>query len=360
MEPVTTDPIEVAKEAAKVAKLRYVSDERPGLRRERRGKGFSYREAGGNLVKDEKTLARIKSLAVPPAWTEVWICPSPSGHLQATGRDARGRKQYRYHPRWREVRDETKYSRMIAFGEALPKIRERVREDMSRRGLPREKVLATIVRLLESTLIRVGNDEYAQENKSYGLTTMRDRHARVSGSKLEFAFQGKSSVKHHIELKDKQLASIVKRCRDLPGYELFQYLDEDGGRRSVDSGDVNDYLKEVAGEDFTAKDFRTWAGTVLATMALQEFEAFDSQAQAKKNVLAAIESVAKELGNTPAICCKCYVHPEVLSSYLDGSLIEILKKRAEKELAESLTELKPEEAAVLVFLRARLEGESRA
>jgi DNA topoisomerase I len=350
-----TDPEVSAREAG----LRYVSDERPGIRRERRGKGFSYRDARGGLVRDERTLARIKSLAIPPAWQEVWICPSPSGHLQATGRDAKGRKQYRYHPRWREVRDEVKYSRMVAFGEALPTIRKRVDEDLRRPGLPREKVLATVVRLLEATLIRVGNAEYAQENKSYGLTTMRDRHVDISGSRVRFEFRGKRGVKHAVDVRDKRLAKVVKRCRDLPGQELFQYLDEEGKRHSIDSGDVNDYIREISGDDFTAKDFRTWYGTVLATLALQEFESFDSQAQAKKNVVAAIESVAKRLGNTPAICRKCYVHPEVIDAYLEGSLIEMVKARADSELRESLDELEPEEAAVLAFLRARLERESK-
>jgi DNA topoisomerase-1 len=349
----TTDP----QAAAKAAKLRYVTDSSPGITRQRRGKGFSYTGPDGQTVRGPEERQRIRSLAIPPAWKEVWICPHPSGHLQATGRDDKGRKQYRYHPRWRLIRDETKYGKMVAFGEALPKIRERVERDLGLPGLPREKVLATIVRLLEITLIRVGNDAYAQENKSYGLTTMRDRHAKISGSKVTFEFRGKSGIKHHIRLSDRRLAKIVKRCKDLPGYELFQYL-EDGERRTVDSADVNDYLRGITAEDFTAKDFRTWAGTVLATLALREFETFDSQTQAKKNIVQAIEHVAKELGNTPAICRKCYVHPEVIDAYLSGSLAGTLQQRAEQELKDSLAGLKPEEAAVLAFLRKRLEQQT--
>ncbi|HVF11272.1 MAG TPA: hypothetical protein VNA16_10735 [Abditibacteriaceae bacterium] len=267
-----TDPIE----SAKAAGLRYVHDDRPGIRRKRAGKGFSYIDLDGQTIRDEKTLARIKSLAIPPAWKDVWICPSPNGHLQATGIDERGRKQYRYHPRWREVRDETKYTRMILFAGALPKIRERTAQDLAKPGLPREKVLAALVNLLEKTLIRVGNEEYANENKSYGLTTMRNRHVGVEGSTLHFQFRGKSGVYHRIDVQDRRLAKIIERLQDLPGQELFQYLDDEGQPQSVGSAEVNAYLKEISGEEFTAKDFRTWAGTVLASLALQEFEAFDS------------------------------------------------------------------------------------
>lgn len=349
-----TDPVE----SAKAAGLRYVSDASPGIQRKRAGKGFSYIDLDGRPIRDHQKLQRLKSLGIPPAYTDVWVCPNPNGHLQATGRDAKGRKQYRYHPRWREARDETKYTRMLAFGEALPLIRERIQRDLALPGLSREKVLATVVRLLETTLIRVGNEEYAKENRSFGLTTMRDRHVDISGSTVQFQFRGKRGKQHTIDIQDRRLAKIVKRCQDIPGYELFQYLDETGQRQTIDSGDVNEYLRDIAGQDFTAKDFRTWAGTVFATLALQEFEAFDSKTQAKKNVVRAIETVAERLGNTPSICRKCYVHPEVIEAYLDGSLIHTLKQRTEQELEESLYELRPEEAAVMAFLQQRLARES--
>jgi len=318
-----------------------------------------YFGTNGETIKDADILARIKSLAIPPAWRDVWICPIAHGHLQATGIDAKGRKQYRYHPRWRAVRDETKYDRMRLFGRALPGIRARVERDLARSGLPREKILATIIRLLETTLIRVGNEEYARQNASFGLTTMQDRHVDISGATLTFEFRGKSGISHSIDLTDRRLAKIVKRSQDLPGYELFQYLDEQGTRRSVDSADVNAYLKEISGEEFTAKDFRTWAGTVLAARALQEFQTFDSQAQAKRNVVQAIEAVAKRLGNTKAVCRKCYVHPRVIDLYMDGSLLQTLKRRVKKELSQSLHGLPPEEAAVLALLQQRLGREER-
>lgn len=342
--------------SAREAGLIYVHVDRPGITRHRAGKGFFYRDTKGERITDEKTLARIKSLAIPPAWENVWICPSVNGHIQATGRDARGRKQYRYHPRWREVRDETKYEHMIAFGKALPAIRERVEADLRRKGFPKEKVLAAIVRLLETTLIRVGNDRYAKENKSFGLTTMRDRHVEISGSKVHFAFKGKSGVEHEIELRDRRLAAIVKRSQDLPGQELFQYLDHDGSCQTVSSDDVNAYLKEISGEEFTAKDFRTWAGTLLAAEALAGFEAFDSEASAKKNVVQAIESVAARLGNTTTICRKCYVHPAVIDAYLEGDTVESMRQRADQELSDNLRDLPPEEAAVLMLLHDRLEN----
>jgi DNA topoisomerase-1 len=344
-------------ESAKAAGLRYVSDTTPGIRRKRVGKNFSYIGVDGKPIHDPEELRRIKSLAIPPAYTHVWICPNPHGHIQATGRDAKGRKQYRYHPRWRAVRDETKYGRMIAFGQTLHLIRERTDRDLALPGLPREKVLATVVQLLETTLIRVGNDEYAKSNKSFGLTTMHDRHVDISGSTLRFHFRGKSGKKHTINMSDRRLARIVKRCRDIPGHELFQYIDDAGKPQDVTSDDVNAYLREITGQEFTAKDFRTWAGTVLAAIALKEFESFDSQAQAKKNIVRAIERVAERLGNTPSICRKCYVHPAVLDAYLDGSLIDVLKQRAEHELTESIKDLRPEEAAVMALLQQRLEQE---
>ncbi|HVM45820.1 MAG TPA: DNA topoisomerase IB, partial [Candidatus Thermoplasmatota archaeon] len=295
--------------AAKAAGLRYVSDAQPGIERVKRGSGFAYLR-DGKPVRDEETLARIRKLAIPPAWTDVWICPSENGHLQATGRDARGRKQYRYHPKWRELRDEAKYHRVLAFGRALPKIRARAARDLRREGLPREKVLAAIVHLLDTTFMRVGNDEYRRSNGSHGLTTLQDHHARIGRGKVVFAFRGKAGKEHSIEVEDARLARIVKHCQDLPGQELFQYLDEEGEVRDVGSADVNEYLRDITGEDFTAKDFRTWAGTVLAAVALQEVATYETKAEAKRNVTAAIERVAKRLGNTPAVCRKCYVHPE--------------------------------------------------
>jgi DNA topoisomerase-1 len=343
--------------AARAAGLRYVHDDRPGIRREPADDGFRYIDAKGEPVEDEATLKRIKSLAIPPAWTDVWICPQTNGHLQATGRDARGRKQYRYHPKWRSVRDEVKYERMIRFGKALPQIRKEVDRALSLPGLPREKVLATIVYLLEATMMRIGNDEYARENKSYGLTTLRNRHVRIDGSEVEFRFRGKSGVYHDVKVHDRRLARIIQRTRDLPGQDLFQYLDDEGETHTIGSADVNEYLHTITGEDYTAKDFRTWSGTVLAAMALQEFEKVDSDAQAKKNVVRAIESVSEKLGNTPSVCRKCYVHPAVLDSYLDGTMLEGLRALAEEQLVEELQDLQPEEAAVLAMLEKRLAAE---
>lgn len=341
--------------AAKAAKLRHVSDDAPGITRQKAASGFDYRDIHGELIADVETLGRIKSLAIPPAWTDVWICPLAHGHIQATGRDARGRKQYRYHPRWRLTRDETKYGRMLVFSHALPRIRARVEADLRRHGLPREKVLAAIVRLLELTLFRIGNSEYSKSNKSFGLTTLRNRHAIVEGHHIRLSFRGKSGVHHEGHLADRRLARIVKNCRDLPGYELFQYLDEDGNRHAVDSADVNEYLREASGEEITAKDFRTWAATNLAALALRELEVYDSQAKAKKNLLRAIESVSKMLGNTPAICRKCYIHPAIFDGYLDGSLIEVLKARADAKLEHPEQGLTAEEVAVTAFLSRRLE-----
>jgi DNA topoisomerase-1 len=348
------DPVESAKSAG----LRYVSHKMPGIRRLKKGAGFVFVAADGKPVRDAETLARIKSLVIPPAWTDVWVCPNPRGHLQAVGRDQRGRKQYRYHPKFRAVRDENKYERMIAFVHALPKIRQRVRHDLDQPGLPREKVLAAVVRLLETTLIRVGNDEYAQQNNSFGLTTLKDRHAKVTGSRIRFQFRGKSGVRHDVELADPRVAKIVKQSQDLPGQELLQYVDEEGNVRDIGSGDVNDYLREITGQHFTAKDFRTWAGTVLAARALQEFTQIDSQAQAKKNVVRAIEAVAGKLGNTRAVCRKCYVHPAVIDSYMDGSLLEHLGGEVRK-MIKPLRHLRPEEAAVLVLLQKRLADEQK-
>ncbi|MEJ8840194.1 DNA topoisomerase IB [Ramlibacter sp. AN1133] len=341
------------KEAAAAAGLVYVSDEERGIRRERKGDGFVYYRPNGEPLKDEATLERIRKLAIPPAYTDVWICPKANGHLQATGRDARGRKQYRYHPQFREVRESTKYGHMLEFAKALPAVRAKLAQHMALRGLPREKVLATVVHLLETTLIRVGNDDYARENKSYGLTTLRNPHVKVDGSELRFQFKGKSGKTWRLQVKDRRIARIVRACQDLPGQRLFQYQDGDE-LREVTSADVNAYLKEITGRDITAKDFRTWAGTVMAALALQEFQAFDSQSTQKRNIRQAIERVAARLGNTPTICRKCYVHPEVLNAYVEGSLLLQVKGQVEQELREDLATLKPEEAAVLAMLEGRL------
>jgi DNA topoisomerase I len=347
---VATDPVEAAEEAG----LRYVSDDQPGYTRKLRGRKFVYFDTDGKEIRDEARILRINRLAIPPAYRDVWICPSPNGHLQATGRDDRGRKQYRYHERWREVRDENKYEKMVLFAHALPKIRRRINKDLALPSLPRKKVLATVVQLLEGTFIRVGNEEYAKDNNSFGLTTMQNRHIDVEGAKLRFRFRGKSGRAHDIPFEDRRVAKIIKKLQDLPGQQAFQYLDEQGEVHNLTSDDVNAYLQEITGEDFTAKDFRTWAGTVLAAMALQAQEAFENKTQAKKNLKDAISAVAKVLGNTPAVCRKCYVHPAVLESYLDGNLIEGLKTRTEKTLEESLGDLRADEAAVLSFLQERL------
>jgi DNA topoisomerase-1 len=304
-------------DAAETAGLTYVSDEEPGIRRKKAGTGFSYVTSQGAKVQDQKTLKRIRKLAIPPAWTDVWICAKPNGHLQATGRDARGRKQYRYHAAFREVRESTKYEHMVEFANSLPAIRRTLAEHMTLRGLPREKVLATVVHLLETTLIRVGNDSYAKDNKSYGLTTLQNNHVEVKGTELKFHFKGKSGKTWQLRIKNRRAAKIVRACQELPGQELFQYIDEDGVLRDVTSSDVNAYLKEITQRDITAKDFRTWHGTVLAAVALQEVQTFDSKAAFKRNVKGAIESVAARLGNTATICRKCYVHPEVLQAYAE-------------------------------------------
>lgn len=342
------------KMAAKAAGLRYVSDEAPGITRQKAGKGWRYIGPNGKPVTDYWEKKRIDKLAVPPAYTDVWICPFENGHIQATGRDAKGRKQYRYHPKWTETRDLAKYERMVDFARLLPELRRRVDADMRRTKPCREKVLATIVSLLEKTLIRVGNEDYARENKSFGLTTLRNRHVDIEGGTLRFDFKGKSGKTWNLAVKDRRVARVVRSIQELPGQHLFQYVDEDGQRRPVDSADVNDYLREVTGEDITAKDFRTWAGTVLASMALREFEKVDSAARTKKNVKAAIESVAKRLGNTPTICRKCYVHPEVLNAYLDGTLLDGIKGEVEAELSDNAGALKPEEAALLGLLSRRI------
>lgn len=343
-----------ARDAAESAGLIYVSDTEPGIRRRKSGRGFRYLNSSDGKVTDDATLNRIKKLAIPPAWTDVWICRKASGHIQATGRDARNRKQYRYHPQFREIRDSTKFDHMIAFAQSLLAIREKIAEHMRLPGLAREKVLATVVHLLETTLIRVGNDDYARQNSSYGLTTLQDKHVKVDGSEIRFNFKGKSGRIWRLGVKDRRVAKVVRACQELPGQELFQYLDDAGEVRDVTSSDVNAYLREICGEDITAKDFRTWHGTVMAAMALQEVQTFDTEAAVKKNIRAAIESVASRLGNTPTICRQCYIHPEILNTYVEGSLLLETKKEIESELRDKMSSLTPEEAAVLALLESRL------
>ena len=343
-----------SKEAAESAGLSYASTDDLGITRRRTGRGFSYRGVNGEPVTDKATLSRIRALAIPPAGAAVWICTNPNGHIQAVGYDAKGRKQYRYHPKFREVREEVKYEHMIGFAAALPALREQVRQHMSAPGMGRKKILATVVHLLETTMIRVGNGSYAKENKSYGLTTLLNRHVEIQGSELKFHFKGKSGKEWRLSIRDRRIAKIVKSCQELPGQHLFQYIDEAGQRQAVTSADVNDYLKEVSGTQITAKDFRTWTGTVLAAMALTEFEKADNKARAKKNVTRAVERVASQLGNTPTICRKCYIHPHIVSAYLDGGFLLEVQSEIDQQLSDKIESLHPEEAAVLSFLRARI------
>jgi DNA topoisomerase-1 len=349
---IVSDPVEAAKSAG----LRYVTDDVPGIQRQRRGKSFIYIDVHGERIRDPEEIQRINALAIPPAYRDVWICPLPNGHLQATGRDAKGRKQYRYHPLWRTVRDQTKFTRLLIFSQALPSIRQRLAKDLSLPGLPKQKVLAAVVQLMELTRIRVGNEEYARTNQSYGLTTLQDEHVVVSGSTIRFSFRGKSGVEHDLKLTDRRLAKIVKRCQDIPGQDLFQYEDEEGEYQTIGSADVNDYLREISGEDFTAKDFRTWAGTVLAASHLVEIGSFTSQTAAKKNITQAIKSVAVHLGNRPATCRKYYVHPAVLDSYLNETLHQIMDKHLQTNIQE-IHGLRPEELAVVAVLEQQLMQE---
>ena len=344
-------------ETAKAAGLRYVAECIEGIQRRRRGTGFVYLSSTDKMVRAGRTLERIRFLVIPPAWENVWICPDSRGHIQAVGRDQRGRRQYLYHAKWREVRDENKYEHMIDFGKALPKIRRRVNRDMHRRGLPREKVLATMIRLLETSLIRVGNEEYARQNHSFGLSTMRDRHVEVKGGTIHFEFRGKSGVEHAVDIEDRRLAQIVKACQHLPGQELFQYVDANNERHAIGSDDVNGYLHAIAGKEFTAKDFRTWAGTILTAITLQKLGRFTSQTQAKKNMLMAIKCVAQRLGNTKAICRKCYIHPAIFDAYLSGKFLNGLTE------GKTPNALRPEEAAVMALLqevRAQKSGSAHA
>ena len=344
--------------SAQLAGLAYVHDDQPGFTRRGAGKGFSYKDVDGVTITDEAVRERINALAIPPAYKNVWICPDPDGHIQATGTDEKGRKQYRYHPKWSEVRDQAKFTRLIAFAHALPKIRERTQSDMRKRSLSREKVLAAVVQLLEKTAIRVGSEEYARQNETYGLTTMENRHVEVEGSVVHFEFTGKSHKDHEIDLKDAKLAKVVEQLQDLPGQSLFQYQDEEGELHHITSGDVNDYLHEIAGDNFTAKDFRTWAGTVAASLALQEFEEFSDKGAAAHNVTEAVKVVAEKLGNTPAVSRKSYIHPAVIEAYFDGDMLSSMQQQVEEELSGDLSGLKPEEAAVLGLLQQKLAHQS--
>jgi DNA topoisomerase-1 len=347
------------RESARAAGLHYSTDEAPGLRRRRRGRGFSYLDRDGAVIRDPGTLKRVRALAIPPAWTDVWICPDPNGHIQATGRDARGRKQHRYHARWRVGRDDAKFERILAFAAVLPAIRARCDADLARPGLPREKVLAAVVRLLELTLIRVGNDEYARLNRSFGLTTLKDRHARVAGTSIHFRFRGKSGRLHDVDLRDRRLATIVKRCQDLPGQELFQYIDDDGEPHDVASDDVNEYLREASGTDVTAKDFRTWAGTVLAYRALRAIDPGADERSARHNVVEAVRITADRLGNTPAVARASYVHPAVLEAYLDGAIGNALLEASTDASSPPPLSDPAEEAEVIALLEERLDADAR-
>lgn len=344
---LSTDP----QDAAEVAGLVYVSDAEPGIARRRRGRGFSYHHPDGEPV-SESDRARIEALAIPPAWEDVWICPLPNGHVQATGRDEKGRKQYRYHPDWAEVRGRVKFNRMVPFGEALPTLRSRVEADLRRKALDRAKVVALAVRLLDETLVRIGNPEYAASNDSYGLTTLRDRHVDFEGAEVRFTFVGKSGKEHALRVRDRRLARLVKQCRDIPGYTLFQYHTDDG-KRAIGSGDVNAYLRETTGEAFSAKDFRTWGGTVLAAKALVERGGAEDQAAADRHCADVVKEVAAELGNTVAVCRKYYVHPDIVAAYCEGSLLEAMRRR---HAGNTPAGLEPAEAAVLSVLKERLAG----
>jgi DNA topoisomerase-1 len=362
--PIGQDRRTGARPASESVRLRYCTDAQAGISRRRAGRAFRYLAPDGRPVRDSSTLARIKSLAVPPAWTDVWICPDPAGHLQATGRDARGRKQYRYHPLFRRRRERAKFDRLVEFGRALPRIRRRVASDLAQSGLPRSKVLAALIRLLELTLIRVGNAEYARLNRSFGLTTLRDRHVRVTGPRMRFRFRGKSGSVVEVGLSDRRVARIVARCQELPGQELFQYVDDEGESRPIGSEDVNEYLREVAGCDVTAKTFRTWAATVIACRALRGLEQGDRQQMARRQVVAAIRQVAGRLGNTPAVVRQSYVHPVVLDAFLDGSLSGgpggAFPAPAGFGLADQPIPSRRDELALLRILDRRAGGRSRS
>ena len=339
-------------ESAKVAGLRYVKADSLAIARKKVGRGFSYLDRHGNRIKDSTELERLKSLTIPPALTDVWFCHLPNGHLQATGRDDKKRKQYFYHPQWRKVRSQHKFNRMLMFGACLPNIRETTAKHLRKRSLSREKVLAAVVQLLETTLIRVGNQQYAEKNCSYGLTTLRDRHVDISSDRVKFEFRGKSGVDHQIELQDRRLAKVIQQCQEIPGYEIFKYYDESGERHFVDSGDVNEYLQQITQRDFTAKDFRTWAGTLLAAIELKELGEFEDEKQAQKNVVAAIKNVAQQLGNRPATCRKYYVHPAIIEAYENEVLLDLMSQQS--QLQPISDKLNPEEIAILNIIKQSL------
>ncbi|MEL6439827.1 MAG: DNA topoisomerase IB [Cyanobacteria bacterium J06621_8] len=338
--------------AAESAGLHYVRADSLQIRRQKAGRGFSYFDGNGDRIKDRAELKRLKALTVPPALTEVYYCHLPHGHLQATGRDAKQRKQYFYHPQWRKVRSQHKFNRMSIFGAALPLIRATTTKHLRQRGLSREKVLAAVIQLLETTLIRVGNAHYAKRNCSYGLTTLRDRHVEITGSTIKFEFTGKSGIDHEIELRDRRLANVIKQCQEIPGYEIFKYYDESGERHFIDSGDVNHYLQQITAQDFTAKDFRTWAGTLLTAIGLEELGQFESEKQAAQNITQAIKQTAKHLGNRPATCRNYYVHPAIIQAYCDGSLLDLMSSRAEQQL--DANHLNPEEEVVFRIIKENL------
>jgi DNA topoisomerase-1 len=357
---MATQPSKVSAGPSPVRGLRYVSDATPGIRRRRAGKGFTYLDPDGKRVDDPETLARIRGLAVPPAWTDVWICPSSNGHLQATGRDARGRKQYQYHDRWREIRDENKFDRLADFGMALTPIRKRVQRDLRTDGLPREKILAAVVRILDVAYARVGNIEYARDNNSFGLTTLRNRHVDVKGSRVRFEFSGKGGKSHAFDVEDPRVARTIRRCRDLPGQELFQYVNGDGERRTISSGDVNDYLREISGGEFTAKDFRTWAGGVVAATTLAGTGPAKSERAAKRNVVRAVEAVAEILGNTTAIARKSYIHPAIIEGYLEGTLPQEWDRLLPTRPPRYAAKLRGDEQRLLRLLRQREQPATKA
>lgn len=346
-----------ARDHARSARLTYVDRSRPGITRHRAGRGFFYRTPDGERITNPESLSRIKGLAIPPAYQDVWICPNSKGHLQAVGKDSRGRLQYRYHPRWRLVRDEDKFARMLVFGDKLPLIRQRVDEDLRHPHLNRTRVLAAVVRLMERTMARIGNETYAKENRSFGLTTLRHRHATVEGGRLALDFRGKHGIEAHLDVRDPKLVRVISRLQDLPGQKLFQYVDDEGERHEIHSHDVNAYLQEISGEEITAKDFRTWAATHLAALTLASLEEGDSRARAKKNILRTIEHVSARLGNTPSVCRKCYIHPQILTGYLDGSLRKAFARQAEDLLEQETgcTSLSADEAMMVGYLTRLLE-----
>jgi DNA topoisomerase-1 len=348
----TIRPVNIpsADQSAKAAGLRYVSDEQPGIQRKKWGRGFSYFDAAGDRIQDPNELDRLKALPIPPAWEDVWICPFPNGHLLATGRDARGRKQYRYHPDWRKIRNRTKFDRLIPFGYARPLIREVTDRHLRQHTLSREKLLALVVRLLDATLIRVGNDEYVQQNQSFGLTTLRDRHVELATTKVRFHFSGKSGVEHEVELSDRRLARAIKRCQELPGQQLFQYVDAAGQVHAIDSADVNDYLQDITGAAFTSKDFRTWAGTACTAQVLHELGASESESQAQAHIRTAIETTANHLGNRVPTCRNFYVHPAIPQAYIDGWLLDVWQEAIARSPPTRATSLTPTEQALIVVL----------